>query len=54
MDLIAAANDVLRAKGYDVHYTEVAGGHDYIWWRGTLADGLVTLLGRQEPPARTS
>lgn len=38
--------DVLRAKGCEVHYTEVAGGHDYIWWRGTLADGLTTLLGQ--------
>jgi enterochelin esterase family protein len=37
---------VLRAKGCEVHYTEVAGGHDYVWWRATLADGLLALLGR--------
>lgn len=37
--------DVLRLKGYDVHYSEYPGGHDFIWWRQTLADGLVALLG---------
>jgi enterochelin esterase family protein len=37
--------DVLRAKGYDVYFQEFAGGHDYLSWRGTLADGLMVLLG---------
>jgi enterochelin esterase-like enzyme len=37
--------DVLRAKGYQVHFQEFAGGHDYLGWRGTLADGLIALVG---------
>ena len=37
--------DVLRAQGYEVHFQEFAGGHDYLSWRGTLADGLIALMG---------
>jgi enterochelin esterase family protein len=37
--------DVLLAKGYDVHYQQFVGGHDGLSWRGTLADGLIALLG---------
>jgi enterochelin esterase-like enzyme len=37
--------DVLRAKGYDVYFQEFVGGHDYLSWCGTLADGLIALLG---------
>jgi enterochelin esterase family protein len=37
--------DVLRAKGYEVHFQQFEGGHDYLNWRGTLADGLIALMG---------
>ena len=37
--------DVLLAKVYKVHYQQFVGGHDGLSWRGTLADGLVALLG---------
>jgi enterochelin esterase family protein len=37
--------DVLLAKGYEVHYQQFVGGHDYLSWRGTFADGLIDLVG---------
>jgi enterochelin esterase-like enzyme len=37
--------DVLLAKGYEVHYQQLNSGHDYLNWRGTLADGLIALVG---------
>jgi enterochelin esterase family protein len=36
--------DVLEVKGYDVTYREFDSGHDYLWWRGSLADGLIAVL----------
>jgi enterochelin esterase-like enzyme len=35
--------NILQAKGYAVHYSEYNGGHDYVNWRGRLADGLLAL-----------
>ena len=32
-------------KGYEVHYQMFVGGHDYLSWRGTVADGLIALAG---------
>jgi enterochelin esterase-like enzyme len=37
--------DLLLAKGYEVHYQQFVGGHDYLSWRGTFADGLIALIG---------
>ncbi|HLO00820.1 MAG TPA: alpha/beta hydrolase-fold protein [Pyrinomonadaceae bacterium] len=39
--------DVLRAKGYEVQYEEIAGGHESISWRGGIAEGLIQLLNRR-------
>jgi enterochelin esterase-like enzyme len=40
-------HDALKAKGYEVGYSEFDGAHEYINWQGTLADGLIALLGKQ-------
>lgn len=37
--------DIILLKGYHVIYHEFDGGHDYLWWRGSLADGLISLIG---------
>lgn len=36
--------NILQAKGYPVSYAEYQSAHDYICWRGSLADGLLALL----------
>ena len=38
--------DVLVRKGYDVHYEERLGGHDYVRWRDSLSEGLRKLIGK--------
>ncbi|RDG30938.1 enterochelin esterase [Streptomyces corynorhini] len=42
--------EVLRSRGHDVTHTEFNGGHDYVCWRGALADGLVATLGNGDGP----
>ncbi len=37
--------DVLKAKGYWVHYLETCAGHQYINFRGTFPEGLIALIG---------
>ena len=39
--------DVAQAQGHAVHYAEFYGGHQCICWRGTIADGLIALLGQK-------
>ena len=42
--------NVLLAKGYPLHYAEFNGGHEFLNWQGSLADGLLYLVGNQAPP----
>ena len=40
--------NVLQARGYSVHYAEHTGGHDYVCWSGTLANGILALAGKAD------
>ena len=40
--------DILLLKDYSLDYREFDGGHDYFYWRGSLADGLISLLGQNK------
>lgn len=40
--------DILKVKGYNVDYQEFNGGHNYVNWRGTLSDGLISLIGTKK------
>ncbi|HEY2692563.1 MAG TPA: alpha/beta hydrolase-fold protein [Streptosporangiaceae bacterium] len=41
-----AFHDTLVKAGHDVVYREFRGGHDHACWRGSLADGIVAVLGQ--------
>lgn len=38
--------DTLRLRGYTALWRQYSGGHDWIVWRGALADGMIALFGR--------
>jgi enterochelin esterase-like enzyme len=42
--------DVLEAKGYEVSYSEFNGRHDFVCWRGSLSQGLMSLA-HPAPPS---
>ncbi|MBB4691448.1 enterochelin esterase family protein [Actinoplanes abujensis] len=45
IDMNRAMRDALRKRGYSVTYAEYSGGHDYVNWRRTFADGLIAVAG---------
>ncbi|WP_294261467.1 enterochelin esterase domain-containing protein [uncultured Comamonas sp.] len=46
--------DVLRAKGNKVAQRVHSTGHDYVHWQGSLACGLLALIGHEPPTERLS
>jgi enterochelin esterase-like enzyme len=40
LTVVRQMRDTLTGHGYDVSYAEYIGGHDYLNWRRTFADGL--------------
>ena len=46
LDDVRAFHRTLLGAGHDVIYREFRGGHDHACWRGSLADGLVAVLGQ--------
>ncbi|SHF91936.1 enterochelin esterase [Streptoalloteichus hindustanus] len=48
VDHTRALRDHLAHQGYPVSLTEYTGGHDFVCWRGCLADGLIELTGARD------
>lgn len=47
MDAIDNMYNVLLSKGYEIKYEYFQSGHDYLSWRETLANGLISLKGKK-------
>jgi enterochelin esterase family protein len=45
LTVVRQMRDTLTGHGYDVSYAEYIGGHDYVNWRRTFADGLIAVAG---------
>ena len=45
LTVVRQMRDALSETGYPVQYTEFNGGHDYVNWRRTFADGLIAVSG---------
>ncbi|HEX5199309.1 MAG TPA: alpha/beta hydrolase-fold protein [Actinoplanes sp.] len=43
LTVVRRMQDALVRRGYEVTYTEYVGGHDYVNWRRTFADGLLAV-----------
>ncbi len=50
LDTSRQLRDVLRIKGYPVIWRDYGGGHDWLVWRGALAEGLIALFGEEAQP----
>ena len=53
-DDVRAFYQALVAAGRDVTHREFRGGHDHACWRGSLADGIVSVLGKTGPASQFS
>lgn len=49
LTVVRQMHDALRARGHRVEYSEFIGGHDYLNWRRTFADGLLAVSGVGQP-----
>jgi enterochelin esterase-like enzyme len=45
LTVVRQMRDALTAAGHEVQYAEFNGGHDYVNWRRTFAEGLIAVSG---------
>ncbi|WP_425447326.1 hypothetical protein [Dethiothermospora halolimnae] len=44
IDVNIKLRGMLKSKVYEVKYEDFKGGHDYLCWGETLANGLISLM----------